>query len=451
MSAKIMKKIVLIIAIVWLSGATAFADDTTPTETLNASFGWTNCSSLTSGDSYETTGGNKGTRTITLKSNGSDQKNAIQNAIKQNDIVILDGSDGDFVVSSPVSFGGYSNRTVVGINDARLCTQFFLTDEMKAALDKAKVKSLSSSSGTGGTLSNGQNVSEKREQVTRQTLIDFTGDSNESYRNAGIFKINGGSNIIIRNLKFVGPGPCDVGGQDLITCTGTTHLWVDHCEFTDGQDGNFDITQSADFVTVSWCTFGYTERAYDHMNTNLVGSSDSENKDKLNVTFAFNIWGPGCNQRMPMARAGNIHLLNNYYNCAGASATVNPRKNSEFLIEGNYFETGVTKVFSQSDAIAYQFIDNTYKSASQPSGKGTVTMPYKYTAISSKDVPALLNSTEGAGATLTDPLAIGTSGIATPSSSTISKRGIIYNLSGQKMDSNYRGIFIKDGHKYIKK
>ena len=137
-----MKKIVLIIAIVWLSGATAFADDTTPTETLNASFGWTNCSSLTSGDSYETTGGNKGTRTITLKSNGSDQKNAIQNAIKQNDIVILDGSDGDFVVSSPVSFGGYSNRTVVGINGARLCTQFFLTDEMKAALDKAKVKSL---------------------------------------------------------------------------------------------------------------------------------------------------------------------------------------------------------------------------------------------------------------------------------------------------------------------
>ena len=135
------------------------------------------------------------------------------------------------------------------------------TYEMKAALDKANVKSLSSSSGTGGTLSNGQNVDEKREQMTRQTLIDLTGDTNESYRNAGIFKISGGSNIIIRNLKFVGPGPCDVGGQDLITCTGTTHLWVDHCEFTDGQDGNFDITQSADFVTVSWCTFAYTERA----------------------------------------------------------------------------------------------------------------------------------------------------------------------------------------------
>lgn len=445
-----MKKIALVLMAAVLSSSAAFADET-PTEALNAPFGWTNCSSLTSGDSYNTTGGNNGTRVITLKSTGSDQKSEIQNAIKQNDIVILDGSNGDFIVASPVGFSSCSNRTVVGINGARICTKFFLTDEMKAALDKAKVKNLSSSSGTGGTLSNGQKVDEKRELVTRQTLIDLTGDTNESYRNAGVFKISGGSNIIVRNLKFVGPGPCDVGGQDLITCTGTTHLWVDHCEFTDGQDGNFDITQSADFVTVSWCTFSYTERAYDHMNTNLVGSSDSENKDKLNVTFAFNIWGPGCNQRMPMARAGNIHLLNNYYNCAGASATVNPRKNSEFLIEGNYFETGVTKVFSQSDAIAYQFIDNTYKSASKPSGKGTVTMPYQYTAIPSADVPALLTSATGAGATLTEPLTIGTTGIEILSATYNAKKGIIYNLSGQQVDSNYRGIVIKNGHKYIQK
>ena len=400
----------------FLSGSAAFADDTsTPTEALNAPFGWTNCSSLTSGDSYNTTGGNNGTRVITLKSTGSDQS-AIQNAIKQNDIVILDGSNGDFIVSSPVSFGGYSNRTVVGINGARICTKFYLTDEMKAALDKANVKSLSSSTGTGGTLSNGKTVDEKRELVTRQTLIDLTGDTSESYRNAGVFKISGGSNIIVRNLKFVGPGPCDVGGQDL-----------------------------------SWCTFGYTERAYDHMNTNLVGSSDSENKDKLNVTFAFNIWGSGCNQRMPMARAGNIHLLNNYYNCAGASATVNPRKNSEFLIEGNYFETGVTKVFSQSDAIAYQFKDNTYKSASQPSGKGTVIMPYQYTAIPSAEVPALLTSATGAGATLTEPLTIGTTGIETLNATSNAETGVIYNLSGQQVDSNYRGIVIKNGHKYIQK
>ena len=79
-----MKKIVLLLTAVIFSNITAFADDTTtPTDQLNAPFGWTNCKSLTTGDDYTTTGGNNGTRTITLKSTGSDQKAAIQNAIKQ--------------------------------------------------------------------------------------------------------------------------------------------------------------------------------------------------------------------------------------------------------------------------------------------------------------------------------------------------------------------------------
>ena len=209
-----MNKIVLMLLAAIHSCSAAFADYP-PTETLNAPFGWTNCASLTSGDSYTTTGGNNGTRVITLESTGSDQKSAIQNAIKQNDIIILDGSKGDFIVASPVSFGGYSDRTVVGINGACIRTEFFLTDEMKAALDKAKVKSLSSSSGTGGKLSNGQEVGEQRELVTRQTLIDLTGDTKESYRNAGVFKISGGNNIIVRNLKFVGPAHATLAGKTL--------------------------------------------------------------------------------------------------------------------------------------------------------------------------------------------------------------------------------------------
>ena len=118
-----MNKIVLM-CVAAICSSSAALDDDTPTDALNAPFGWTNCTSLTSGDSYKTTGGNNGTRTITLKSTGSDQRSEIQNAIKQNDIVILDGSNGDFMVASPVSFGGYSNRTVVGINGARICTKF---------------------------------------------------------------------------------------------------------------------------------------------------------------------------------------------------------------------------------------------------------------------------------------------------------------------------------------
>ena len=221
--------------------------------------------------------------------------------------------------------------------------------EIKDLLDKNKVPTMSTSTG-GGKLQNGTSVTEQAEYMTRYLIIEHTGDTKENYRKAGIFYIDGCTNIIMRNLQFVGPGSIDVGGYDLVSCINkTTHLWVDHCDFTDGIDGNFDITNESDFVTVSWCTFSYTDRSYMHQNTNLVGSSDSKtaDEDKLNITYAYNIWGAKCRARMPMARFGTIHMLNNYFNCAGnASACINPRKNSEFLIEGNYFEKGVKNIES---------------------------------------------------------------------------------------------------------
>ena len=423
---------------------------------LNKPFGWTNCTSLTSGDDYTTKGGNAvaSPKTVTLKATGNDDKNNIANAIKNNQIIILDGTNGDFTVSSPVGMSGMSNKTIVGINGAKICTKFYLTEEMRRALDDANVKSASTSSGTGGTLTNGQSVSEAREFLTRQTLIDLTKDNSETYRSAGVLKISSCTNIIIRNIKFVGPGPCDVGGSDLITATGNVHLWVDHCDFTDGQDGNFDLTNGCNFCTVSWCTFSYTERAYDHANSNLVGSSDSNtsDEDKLNITFAYNLWGKKCNQRMPMARFGTIHLLNNYYNCPGASLCVNPRKNSEFLIQGNYFEEGVMRPFSQSSSKAYTFDGNYYASwSSQPANKGTVSLPYAYTAIHADDAKKAVSQL--AGATLSDPLDI--TGISTAVSHTVvdgqpDAPSAAYNILGQRVADDASGLVIVNGRKILR-
>ena len=377
---------------------------------LNAPFGWANCSSLSSGDSYTVTGGGNGS-SVTLKSNGGDMKSAIADAIKKYSVVVLDGSAGDFTVSSIIELKNLQNKTIVGINGARLCTQWYVTDEIRQLLDDNNVKSLSTSSGTGGTLSNGSSIDEARELKTRQLIIDYTGDSKESHRKAGIFYVSGCTNFVVRNLAFVGPGPVDVGGYDLFTCINkTTHLWVDHCSFSDGLDGNFDITNESDFVTVSWCLFEYTDRAYDHMNTNLVGSSDSRtaDEDKLNITFYANIWGTKCNARMPMARFGTIHLLNNYYNCPGAGNTVNPRKNSEFVIESNYWAKGVTKIFSQSGAKAWVWKgDNHFAENYTPSSQGSVSLPYAYQGFSAELVPEVLTAANGAGPTLSDPLKTG--------------------------------------------
>lgn len=210
--------------------------------------------------------------------------------------------------------------------------------------------------------------------------------------------------MIIRNLLFAGPGSIDVGGSDLLSfVNGTKNCWVDHCEFTDGMDGNFDITGMSDFNTVSWCTFSYTDRSYMHQNTNLIGSNDREPTGFLNTTFAFNWWGTGCKQRMPMIRVGKIHMLNNYFSSTTATNCINPRTNSEVLIEGNYFEKGVKRYYGQNDALAVTWADSNHAEESNKSGKPTsigdiVTVLYNYTTVPSADVPKVVK--ENAGATL---------------------------------------------------
>ena len=373
-------------------------------------FGFCTRSSRTDANStYNVTGGGCYTypvpsdfagKVIVLKSNGKDMKKDIQNAIRQNDVIILDGSNGDFIVSSNINVEG-DNKTLLGINNARLCTQFHITSEIITALNNAGVPHMNTHDG-GGILPNGQRVREEAEFNTRKIIIGLTGDNTENYRKSGILRVTK-ENIIIRNITFVGPGSIDVGGNDLLSFNGAKHCWVDHCAFSDGMDGNFDITVSSDFNTVSWCTFSYTERSYMHQNTNLIGYSDREPTGFLNTTFAFNWWGPGCVQRMPMIRVGKIHMLNNYFSSTTATNCINPRRNSEVLIEGNYFEKGVRKYFSQKDAISVTWADSNF--AAEPNQSGTpvstgttITIPYEYTVAPYADVPATVK--KHAGATL---------------------------------------------------
>ena len=423
---------------------------------LQKPFGFCTRSSRTSANSqyaYDITGGGcyeypvtgvSSSKVITLTSTGADMKNAIANAVKKYDVIIFDGSQGDFLVQSTISLSDISGKTLLGINNARLCTTWYATQEVIDALNAAGVPNMSTSSGTGGTLSNGKTVSEEAEFNTRQIIINLTGDASEAYRNSGIFFFKSCKNLIIRNLKFVGPGSIDVSGSDLLSFYGTTNCWVDHCEFTDGMDGNFDITQKSDFNTVSWCTFSYTDRSYMHQNTNLIGSSDSETTGYLNTTFAFNLWGAKCRARMPMARVGKIHMLNNYFNSVGCGSCVNPRKNSEFLIEGNYFERGVKNYYSQSQSKAVTWTSSNYIAESSgnaiPSSTGSaVTIPYSYTVADCSVVPMEVSTS--AGATLFSG--------ATPSKlETVSTHNDqpshqpCYNLAGKRVDSHSRGLLL---------
>lgn len=483
---------VALVALTMLVGAQgACADDVTPAELMEKTktpFGFATLSSRTEKTAYNITGGGAytvsdikalvkkgkdaggnanesmtvdGKKVIVLTSDGDKNTNmasTILSAITANDIIVFDGdhslmgtkTDGktNFYVDAYITLSGLSGKTLIGVNGARLCTTWYLTDIIKSWLNSVEtssgsgVSNASTDEGTGDYLpiydENGNKTGEKYikeegEYLTRKTLVEKGLASKkkqldyeagvegateptaqdlenikflltEEYRKSGVFYITGCQNLIIRNLSFQGPGSVDVGGYDLLAVIyGTKNVWVDHCEFIDGQDGNFDITNESDFITTSWCHFHYTDRSYVHQNTNLVGSNDKydgksgetiDDTGKLNITFAYNEWGENCRSRMPMARFGKIHMLNNWYNCPGNTENaINPRKQSEFLIEGNYFASGVTKIFKVNGSTGVSVSDNTVvdPAASSVTASGTaVSVPYTYNKVASTKVPDML-------------------------------------------------------------
>lgn len=378
---------------------------------MQAPFGWACSTSMTDGDKYAVTGGGiydinmpdviAGKKVAVLKSNGKNMRHAITKAVAAHDIVILDGAAGDFLVDKQIKIDSVRNKTIIGRNNARICTQFYVSPEIRQLMDDNKVLSYGTDAAKQRfTLPNGQKVKEEREYMIRKILQETLHDPKENYRNAGTMSISRSENIILRNITFVGPGAIDVGGSDLLTITHhSRNIWVDHCEMIDGMDGCLDINGYADFVTISWCRFRYTDRTYIHANTSLVGSSDREmfnGVDNLNVTYAYCHWDEGCDQRMPMVRFGTVHVLNNFYTCQGNVAAVNPRHLSEVLVEGCYFDKGVEKIFKANDAKAYVLKDNHYtEKFKQPANLNDVIMPYRYCAIPVDEVPAVVGN--GAG------------------------------------------------------
>ena len=61
----------------------------------------------------------------------------------------------------------------------------------------------------------------------------------------GIMLIKRCQNLIMRNMTFKSAGAYDIDGNDNLTLQSSEHIWVDHCDFQDGVDGNFDCNNQA--------------------------------------------------------------------------------------------------------------------------------------------------------------------------------------------------------------
>ena len=365
-----------------------------------APWGWATCSDE-AGTAFTLSGGcftDAKTATLTALGGGQTDDKQIKQAIALNDIIILDGSNGDFTIEETIKITAMS-KTIIGINNARLCTKFYLTDADNAYLKEQNLEGLSSTDQYTGTLPDGTTLTcDKRAFFTKKAMMELQYQKTGVYslpNKAGIFIIeSSGDNIIIRNLSFIGPGAVDIDGADLITNQGT-HVWIDHCTFQDSQDGALD-SKRCDWSTYTYNHFYYTSRSYSHAYT--CGCGWAEGAMTLHLTFASNMWGEGCMRRLPQCGDCYVHLVNNYHNCPGNSTGITINENCKALVENNFAAAGVNNALTGGGSgrnITVRGNNFNYSNLGSE-----VTVPYQYTKIAAADVPANLTGTEGAGATL---------------------------------------------------
>lgn len=259
-------------------------------------------------------------------------------------------------------------------------------------------------------------------KASNKTLLALPGvkltSTQQDKENSGILYFEeGSSNLIIRNLTFIGPGAYDCDGNDNLCFHGVTNAWVDHCDFQDGCDGNFDNRGYTDNITVSWCRFRYLKSpkaggsggSDDHRFSNLIGSSSSDKPSDgtYNMTWAYCFWDEGCVERMTRCRNASLHFLNCYWNSSVAHYYVGP-ENADCLFSACTFEGAPqkAKIFCQNydGTNGAKFVDCTAtKGVPADVTDRTVRTPsYSFTALSAADAKsAVTNTTCGAGATLT--------------------------------------------------
>lgn len=253
------------------------------------------------------------------------------------------------------------------------------------------------------------------------TIIGLDGDAQIR---GGSWNIKGAKNVVIRNLTIsdcYNPFPEieDSDGLnalfDCIAIQKSKYVWIDHCtlyssfsrediehdkyETKDNRDvkwqvydGLLDITNTNDFVTVSWCILR------NHDKTMLIGNSDKKVEDINHQTITLHHnWYDSCKQRLPFVRFATIHIYNNLYtNQTGTG--IDRRKDCRIYSENNCFEEAARSITPNTNGSLYDTgsinikTDNLSKTPEwKPSDY------YKYSAEPAKTVKNSVMSGAGAG------------------------------------------------------
>jgi pectate lyase len=227
----------------------------------------------------------------------------------------------------------------------------------------------------------------------------------------GHVDMNASVNVIFRNLKVVGyncsdsPNECKSGADAITVVSGAHHIWFDHCDISDGSDGNLDITNGSDLVTVSWTKFHYSTKRTDpvtgstgHRFSNLIGAADgvAEDKGHLNITWPHNWWADNIAERMPRSRDGKIHVVNNLFTATGNDYCTNSGNLSSLLVENNVY-IGVSNPLQEDDDGNMLSRGNVFQSTSgSKTSKGTgFAPPYTLAPDDTANLEAAIRSQAG--------------------------------------------------------
>jgi pectate lyase len=307
-------------------------------------------------------------------------------------------TDGDISITDPVpGFASVAGGTTGGgTNLASAVT----VNSMSALADAARGSNpaiiLVEPGNYSGTLALGAN------KTIIGTAPGVTINGNISISGSGAF------NVIIRNLAVRGArcnsyDECRAGSDAVYTGNGAHHVWLDHLDIADGQDGNCDVTQGGDYVTISWSHFHYT---YDkeHRFSNLIAGSDDEPNSvgKLRITYMNSHWGERVDSRQPRGRFGNVHMLNNYHD-TGGSQIHGVGVDMALIAENSVYEENLSIWTDMGSPRGWRGIGNIGSGSDLNASRGSVfEIPYDYTAMPASEVVAAVTSPDcGAGNTCT--------------------------------------------------
>ena len=142
--------------------------------------------------------------------------------------------------------------------------------------------------------------------------------------------------------------------------SGAQHVWFDHCDVSDGTDGNLDIVNGSDYVTISWTKFHYTPRtdptgndntgAEGHRFSNLIGSSDTVAGRRRTTSTSRGITTGGPTTSTSACRAAGAGRSTSSTACftaTGNSYCSNAGQDAKLLVEGTVYN-GVKAPFQTS-------------------------------------------------------------------------------------------------------